>query len=213
MKKQETGESIQQSSMSSHRSLKNRQSPARHRSRSGEAGGSIVNRQSSPMLRWYVVQTKPKKEQVAALYLEHGSIEVFFPKMEAISIIYGKYRKVIKSLFPNYIFAHFDPFVSYRLVNWSSGVTCVLGFNGGSSPISDHVIEIIKRTVDKNCVVQRGLHLEAKDRIRIRSGRLKDLMGIFERWLSDEGRVMVLLNLLNYDARVELHYSQIEKIT
>ena len=75
----------------------------------GYKKSSIGNRQS---LRWYIVQTKPKKEQVAALNLEHESIEVFFPRMEGISIIYGKSRKVIKSLFPNYIFAHFDPLVS-----------------------------------------------------------------------------------------------------
>ena len=57
---------------------------------------SIVNRQSSIVnpqsLRWYIVQTKPKKEQVAALNLEHESIEVFFPRMEGISIIYPRFR-------------------------------------------------------------------------------------------------------------------------
>ncbi len=190
---QETGESIQQSSMSNHQSLK--------------------NRQSSPMLRWYVIQTKPKKEQVAALNLAHESIEVFFPKMEGISIIYGKSRKVIKSLFPNYIFAHFDPMVSYRLVRWASGVSRVLGFEAGPVPVHDQVIEIIKMRADRKCVVRKALHFKAKDRIRIRSGPLKDLMGIFERWVSDEGKIRVLLNLLNYHAKVELHYSQVEKIT
>jgi transcription elongation factor/antiterminator RfaH len=179
--------------------LKNRQS-------------SIVNRQSSPMQRWYVVQTKPKKEQVAVFHLEQESIEVFFPKMEAASIVYGRSRKVIKALFPNYIFAHFDPFVSYRLVRWSSGVSRVLGFEDGPAPVDDQVIEIIKRRVDKNCVARKALHFKAKDQIRIRSGPLKDLMGIFERWGSEEGRVKVLLTLLNYDARVELHYSQVEKM-
>ena len=165
------------------------------------------------MLLWYVVQTKPKKEEVAARFLGCESIEVFSPKMEALSVVYGKSRKVVKSLFPNYIFAHFDPLVSYRLVKWSSGVNKVLGFDGGPTPVDDQVIEIIKSRVDKNCVVRKALHLKAKDRIRIRSGPFKDLMGIFERWVSDEGRAMVLLNLLNYDAKVELHYSQIEKLT
>jgi transcriptional antiterminator RfaH len=164
------------------------------------------------MLRWYVIQTKPKKEEVAALNLERESIEIFFPKMEAVSIIYGKSRKVIKALFPNYIFVHFDPFVSYPLVRWSRGVSRVLGFNGGPTPVDDQVIEIIKRRVDKNCVVRKALHFKTKDRIRIRSGPFRDLMGIFDRWGSDEGRVRVLLNLLNYDAKVELHYSQVEKI-
>ncbi len=185
--------------MSSYKSLKNHQS-------------SIINHQSHPMLRWYVIQTKPKKEEVAALNLERESIEIFFPKMEAVSIVYGKSRKVIKALFPNYIFVHFDPFVSYPLVRWSRGVSRVLGFDGGPTSIDDQVIEIIKRRVDKNCVVRKALHFKAKDRIRIRSGPFRDLMGIFDRWGSDEGRVRVLLNLLNYDAKVELHYSQVEKI-
>ena len=169
--------------------------------------------QSSPILHWYVIQTKPKKEEVAVSHLERESIEVFFPKIEAISIVYGKSRKVIKALFPNYIFVHFDPFVSYRLVRWASGVSRVLGFDDGPVPVDDQVIEIIKRRVDKNCVARKALHFKAKDRIRIRSGHLKDLMGIFDRWASEEGRVKVLLDLLSYNARVELHYSQVEKIT
>ena len=165
------------------------------------------------MKSWYVIQTKPKKEEAAARFLERGSIEVFFPKMEGISIVYGKSRKVIKSLFPNYIFARFDPFESYRLVNWSRGVSRVLGFESGPAPICDEVIEIIKKRVYTNCVVRKALHLKAKDPIRVRSGPLKDLMGIFERWVSEDGRVRVLLNLLNYNAKVELHYSQLEKLT
>jgi len=53
----------------------------------------------------------------------------------------------------------------------------------------------------------------ANDPIRIASGPFKDLMGIFDRWVSEEGRVRVLLDLLNYSANVELHYSQVEKLT
>ena len=164
------------------------------------------------MKSWYVIQTKPKKENLAARFLEQGSIEVFFPRMEGISIVYGKSRKVVKSLFPNYIFARFDPFESYRLVRWSMGVSRIVGFAQGLSPIHDEVIEIIKRRVDANCVVKKALHLTANDSVRIRSGPFKDLVGMFERWVSDEGRVRVLLDLLNYSAAVELHYSQVEKL-
>jgi hypothetical protein len=41
---------------------------------------------------------------------------------------------------------------------------------------------------------------------------MKDILGIFDYWTSDEGRVRVLLNFLNYQASVELHHSFIEKI-
>lgn len=164
------------------------------------------------MLKWYVIQTKPRKEEVAVFHIEREGIEVFFPRMKAVAIKNGKAKNVIKALFPNYLFAHFDPHMSYRLVRWSRGVSRVVGFDGGPAPVDDEVIEIIKRRVDKHCVVRRAYHLKARDRIRIRSGPLKDLIGIFERWVSDEGRVRVLLNLLNYDASVELHYSQLEKV-
>ena len=165
------------------------------------------------MLSWYVIQTKAKKEEAAAHHLMDHAIEVFFPKMEAYSVVYGKSRKVIKSLFPNYLFARFDPLESFRLVNWARGVTRVLGYEGTPSPIDNEVIEIIKRRVDEKCVVQKALHFNAKNPIRIISGPFKDLIGIFERWVSEEGRVRVLLDLLSYSANVELHYSQIEKLT
>jgi transcription antitermination factor NusG len=50
------------------------------------------------------------------------------------------------------------------------------------------------------------------DVIRIKTGPLKDLLGIFERWVSDSERVRVLLNLIGYQPSIELHYSMIEKV-
>jgi hypothetical protein len=41
---------------------------------------------------------------------------------------------------------------------------------------------------------------------------MKDILGIFEYWTSNEGRVKVLLNFINYQASVELHHGFIEKV-
>jgi len=48
--------------------------------------------------------------------------------------------------------------------------------------------------------------------VRIRIGPLRDLIGIFERWLPREGRIRILLNLLGYQTGVELDYLQVERI-
>jgi transcription antitermination factor NusG len=48
--------------------------------------------------------------------------------------------------------------------------------------------------------------------IRIKTGPLKDLLGIFERWISDSERVRILLNMVGYQPVVEMHYSMIEKV-
>jgi transcription antitermination factor NusG len=48
--------------------------------------------------------------------------------------------------------------------------------------------------------------------IRIKAGPLRDLFGIFERWISDSDRARILLNLIGYQPAVEIHYSMIEKV-
>ena len=35
---------------------------------------------------------------------------------------------------------------------------------------------------------------------------MKEIVGIFEHWTSDQGRVRVLLNFINYQASVQLHH-------
>jgi transcription antitermination factor NusG len=54
--------------------------------------------------------------------------------------------------------------------------------------------------------------LEKGDQIRITRGPMKDILGIFDYWTSDEGRVRVLLNFLHYQASAELHHSLVERV-
>jgi transcription antitermination factor NusG len=55
-------------------------------------------------------------------------------------------------------------------------------------------------------------NFKTNDVIRIKTGPLKDLLAIFERWVSDSERVRILLNLIGYQPAVEMHYSMIEKV-
>jgi len=87
-----------------------------------------------------------------------------------------------------------------------------LGFGGYPVPLAEEVIMIIKSRVDENNVVRIKHDFKPNDVVRIKAGPLKDLMGIFERWMSDRERVRILLNLIGYQPAVELHYSLIEKV-
>ena len=74
------------------------------------------------------------------------------------------------------------------------------------------MVEIIKERTDTEGIVRVKQHFKANDVIRIKTGPLKDLLGIFERWVSDNERVRILLNLIGYQPAVEIHYSMIEKV-
>jgi transcriptional antiterminator RfaH len=93
---------------------------------------------------WYVIQTKPKKEEDAESYLSTRGVEMFNPLMETFALRNGGMNKELKPLFPGYIFGKFDLEQNYPLVRWARGVKKVLGFGGYPTPISEEVIEIIK---------------------------------------------------------------------
>ena len=161
---------------------------------------------------WYVIQTKPKKEEEAVSYLSTRGVEIFNPLMETFALRNGKMNKELKPLFSGYIFGKFDLEKNYPLVRWGRGVKKVLGFGGYPTSISEEIVEIIKERTDTEGIVRVKQNFKANDVIRIKTGPLKDLLAIFERWVSDTERVRILLNLIGYQPAVEIHYSMIEKV-
>ena len=161
---------------------------------------------------WYVIQTKPRKEEEAETYLSTKGVEIFNPLIEAFTLRNGRMNEEQNPLFPGYLFAKFDFEQNYPLVRWARGVKKVLGFGETPTSVSEEVVEIIKARTDAQGVVRVKHHLEPNDVVRIKTGPLKDLLGIFERWLSDRERVRILLNLIGYQPAVEIHYSMVEKV-
>jgi transcriptional antiterminator RfaH len=161
---------------------------------------------------WFVIQTKPKKEEEATSYLLLKGLEIFSPLMENFMIRNGNINKELKPLFPGYIFGKFVVESDYSLVRWGRGVKKVLGLGGYPAPVSEEVIEIIRRRADNTGIIRINHQFRPNDAIRIKSGPLRDLLGIFERWMSDGERVRILLNLIGYQPAVEMHWSMIEKV-
>ena len=161
---------------------------------------------------WYVIQTKPKKEEEATGYLSNKGVEIFSPLIESFGLRNGRMSKELKPLFPGYIFGKFDLEENYVLVRWGKGVKCVLGFGGYPNPIAEEVVMMIKERTNGKNVVKMRHDFKSDDVVKIKIGPLKDLLAIFERWVSDSDRVRVLLNLIGYQPAVEMHYSMIEKV-
>lgn len=161
---------------------------------------------------WYVNQTKPKKEGDAASYLSTKGFEVFYPQIEDYSNRNGRVEKILKSLFPNYLFVKFDLERSYSLVRWAKGVKKVLGFGASPSPVAEEVINLIKKKTEARATVIKVYHSEPNDLIRIKSGPLKELTEIYDRWVSEGEHVRVLLNLIGYQPAIELNCSMLDNV-
>jgi transcriptional antiterminator RfaH len=168
--------------------------------------------ESNAQKRWYVVQTNPREEARALRCLGEKGVEVFFPRVQVMQYRAVKVGLVVRPMFPSYLFARFRGEEEFPYVLWTRGVKRVLGAEGHPLPVDDEVVSFIRGQVDSRGVVKVGRRLRAKDRVRIRSGPFKDLLGIFEREIDDAGRVEILLNLIGYQARVQLHESLVERM-
>ena len=160
-------------------------------------------------LHWYVVKTKPRSEEIAQSYLVSHGITTFLPWMQTLT---HSSRNDLKPLFPGYLFVEFDVKKNYPLVKWGKGINKILGYGKFPTPVSNDVISIIKSKTNEDNVVQKAYQINKNDQVIVRSGPLKDLIGIFDRWVSESGRVRILLNLVGYQPHVDLHYSQLQKL-
>ena len=162
-------------------------------------------------LKWYVVQSKPREEERARYYLEDKGFATYLPMMEVVSLRGFKNVTTERALFPGYLFCRFNPDDSLAHVRWTRGVKKLLPESVHPISVENEVVEAIRGLQQKDGVI-RQKPLQQNDRIRIARGPMKDILGVFDHWTSDSGRVKVLLNFINYQASVELHHSLVEKV-
>jgi transcriptional antiterminator RfaH len=161
---------------------------------------------------WYVVQTKPKREAEAFHNLCGLGFQSLFPKLLDYRTWNGRSTVITKPLFPSYLFVNLILSQHYYKVKWTKGLARFVGWGDRPAPIADEVIEIIRSRMEDLGRVKVGLDLKPGEEVRIRSGSLKDLIGIFDNKVSPRGRVRVLLQLVGSQVSVNLPETLLERI-
>jgi transcriptional antiterminator RfaH len=171
-----------------------------------------INPITSMDTQWFVIQTKPCNEYRVENNLIRQGIETFLPRLGVFQDGHGKIVQKIKPLFPNYLFARFDIRLHYYKVKWTRGVHRILGNGVEPIPISEKVIHTVKARMGENNLVKLDDGLEEGNIIQFTSGPFKDLMGVFDKGMSDGRRVRVLLSLIGVDVPVQVSRYQIKKV-
>lgn len=158
------------------------------------------------MKKWYVLNTKPKKEfHVEKIFSEAGFL-IYNPKY--------KQSDRIKPFFPGYEFIHFDFPEQYQLVRYTRGVKKVVGTPVGPTPIPEEVLETLKAREEGGLIelLKYGEEPALGDEIEVMEGPLKGLKGIFKRELSDAERVLILLNYVSYQGQLVIERKKLKKV-
>lgn len=158
------------------------------------------------MLRWFVVNTKPKKESIVERLFVEGGIGVYNPKYRD--------ENRIKPFFPGYAFVRFSHPEQYKLVKYTRGVKRIVGNDSGPVPVDDDVIERIRAREVSGLIElsKHGIEPEVGDEIEVAEGPFRGLRGIFTKDMTDQARVMILLNYVSYQGQLIIEKSKLKKV-
>jgi transcriptional antiterminator RfaH len=157
-------------------------------------------------LRWYAVHTHPKQEERVVNNLKAWQVETFCPLIKVRSRARSSpvSRAIIKPLFNGYIFTRFCVSSMLHNISYTRGVRRVVSFGQTPTHIDDEIIRMFKDQMGEDGFVQIGDRLKAGEKVIVKEGHFKNLMGIFEREMSDKDRVMILLTTVSFQSHITL---------
>ena len=150
------------------------------------------------------MNTKPRNEERAAGNLLAGNIEVLAPKIRFKKYKEGKIVYVLEAMFPGYIFVKFHAVEEYHLIKYTRGVKSIINFNGKIIPLQDELIDYIRGNLKEGVATIQKREFQKGEKIVIQEGPFKGFSGIFEKELDGRERVAILLDGVNYCARMEI---------
>jgi transcriptional antiterminator RfaH len=162
---------------------------------------------------WYVLHSKPHKENQAYLYLRSRGIETFFPAIKIKPV--NPRSSTIRPYFPGYLFVHVDlDEIGLNSLQWMPGVVGLVQFDGQPAAVPDRIIDQLKRRVEAVQAAGGSVldSLKRGDPVRITEGPLAGYEALFDLRLSGSQRVRVLLEMLGRLVRVEVQADALEKI-
>jgi transcription antitermination factor NusG len=153
--------------------------------------------------RWYVLKTKRHGERRATLHLHSKGISTYLPRTREWP------RPAVGSditpLFPGYLFAYLDLDRDYRSACWSPGVHEFVRLSADApAELPAQVIEFLKSREGPDGLIHCGDGEKDQRRVRLARGPLKDLCGVVTRRLSGRKRVVLLVEFLQHQTRVEV---------
>jgi transcriptional antiterminator RfaH len=163
---------------------------------------------------WYAIHTKPRQEDRADLNLRAWNVPTFSPKIKErrFNPASGGTSFVTAPLFPQYIFARFRASELFHKVCFTRGVHRVVSFGAVPVPLAEDVITFLQAQRGADGLIKVCDELSAGDKVMIKAGPFKNLIGIFEQELTGAARVSILLTAINFQGRIIIDRDWIQKV-
>jgi len=163
---------------------------------------------------WYVLHSKPHKEEMLAEQLELRRIDTFAPRIR-VQVVNPRARKV-RPYFPGYIFVRADlEKMGLSALQYVPGSAGLITFGGTPASVPEGLIHAIRQRVEEINSAGGELFeaLKSGETVLVHSGPFAGYEAIFDGRLPGTERVKVLLKLLrNRKMLIELPAGYIRPI-
>lgn len=163
---------------------------------------------------WYVLHSKPRKEEFLLDQLRLNKFEAYCPLLK-VTPVNPRSRKV-RPYFPGYVFVRADLMQEKTSsLQWMPGATGFVSFGGMPARVPEGLIPALRQKLEAiNATGGETLHeLEPGQIVRVTGGPFVGYEAIFDGRLPGTERVRVLLKLLQKrQVPVELSAGQVRRV-
>ena len=161
-------------------------------------------------LGWHVAVIRRREENALLTRLSQLEIETFSPRI----LVSQRHRRQMEPLFPGYLFCQIDSEdASWPQVRWAKGLKYFLGSHEAHTLVYPEVVEEIRARVDRWNDGGWANAFMPGERIRVTSGALEGLDGLFQHYLPAKERCQVLFSLVGRWIPVAVEIRDLESVT
>jgi transcription antitermination factor NusG len=153
------------------------------------------------MAHWYVVETKRHKELAAQARLAQRGLETYLPRLQLWP------RPAVGSdvapMFPGYLFVR-PAELDFYAVGLTAGVRGFVTVGGLPAPLDPSVVDYLREREGADGIIRTANPMQVGREVVIKDGPLRGIVAVVERRLTARQRVLVLIEILQRQTRVEL---------
>ena len=160
---------------------------------------------------WYVVRSKPRREEFAQRQLIRRGVETFLPRI--VESVRPGCEPSVSPLFPGYLFARVELATQYSSVIWTPGVTTMVAFGDTPVAVEENVVDFLKERCAGRGLIIAQPTFDSGDQVKIVRGPLAGLQGIVQGRVNGRDRVLVLMEVLRRQTEVAVPAAALESVS
>jgi transcriptional antiterminator RfaH len=162
---------------------------------------------------WFCVRSQIKHEHIATAHLRKlGDVDVICPRI--------RYQKATRqgpswwteAMFPNYIFARFNPVTRLTAVRYAHGVCKIVSFGGRYTVLPNQVVDDLRQQLGEDDIRVMVPEFKTGDEIQLARGSLVGLSAVITQIMPGKDRVRILMDFLGRMTEFEVNLGDIAPV-